>query len=312
MKYEYMEYKQTPFIEIMADYDIVERSYNTQTHKKENFLHSSEQMHLFYDRTGGHRVTVDDLQYQTKAGDLILIHPWSLHWFEFLREDCHYVLVQFLPNMFDVIEAIPQIKTDIAYWFNRAGKSHSNFLSLNEKQKKKIEALFDKYDSHCGYGFDILRFCTFVETLLYVSICFKKNAEIKKEESYKPSLSQKAIEYIDKHFTKNIKISDIATELFVNEKYLCTAFKHQTGMTVKQYINHCQVQQAKRILADRRKTPQDAFEKSGFKDYPTFYRMFKKVTGMTPTYYQKFDRKQLEENYPPTLKIKNSGQLPED
>ena len=309
---EHMKYKQNPFIEIMADYDIVERSYYTKTHHKENFLHFSEQIQIFYDRTGGHRVTVDEIQYQTKAGDLILVQPWSLHWFECLKEDCRYALIQFLPNMFDVIESIPQIKTDIGYWFKRAGKSHLNFLSLNEKQKQKIEGLFDKYDSHGGYGFDIMRFCTFTETLLYVSICFKKNAEIKEETSYKPSLSQKVIDYIDKHFTENIKISDIATVLFVNEKYLCTAFKRQTGMTVKQYINHCQVHQAKKILSDTRKTPQDAFEKSGFKYYPTFYRMFKKATGMTPTYYQKFDRKQLEDSYPPKLKAKMLGQLPED
>ncbi len=306
-----MEYKQTPFLEIMADYDIVERSTNNDNHLKENHLHTSEQIQIFYDRTGGHRVTIDEIEYETQPKNLIVIQPWNLHWIECLNEDCRYVLVQFSPSMFQVIEQIPQIKTDMAYWINRAGKSHSNFLELNEKQKEKLEALFARYDSHGGYGFDVLRFCTFTETLLYLSICFKRNAELQ-EKSYKIPLSQKAIDYIDQHFSESIHIADIATALFVNEKYLCTAFKQQTGMTVKQYINHCRIFQAKKILNIPTKTPQDAFEKSGFKDYPTFYRMFKKITGETPTHYQKTFRKKIEDSYPPELKAKMTNQLPEE
>ena len=283
-----MEYNHIPLIEIYTKYDMPSRHADHYIHHREDYIHVCEQIQIFYDVEEAHLITINSLRYQTKPGDLIIIQPWTPHRIQCLHENSKYNLIQFSPTIFESIAQIPHCQTDMAYWINQAGKCHTDHMNLNEVQRKRIEEFFAKYDSHRGFAMDLFRFSTFLETLAYICICLKRESEFKNGKAAKTTLSKKAMEYVEERFQEHILVSDIARHLFVTEKYLCSTFKKQTGFTIKQFISHCRIQKARSILYDVRNTPKDGFLQSGYSDYPTFLRMFKKIVGKTPTEYQKF------------------------
>ena len=306
-----MQFKQYPFIEIFARYDVKIRQLHHENHIKEDLKHVCDQIQIFYNIKGKHLVTLDDLKYYTEPRELVIIHPWHPHRIQCLEEDCVYGYIQFTPEMFDIFTNVPHLKTDLRYWINNAGKSHENHFILTESQARKLENYIYKYDDHSGFAVDFFRISTFIEILAHITICIKQHTEFKDARSANTTISERTIEYIDHNLSENIQLKDIAAHLYITEKYLCSVFKKQTGFTIKQYISHCRIQNAKRVLGDETKSPKDAFAKSGYNDYPTFLRMFKKLTGCTPTEFQE-TKKAQNSKFPKELQEKLSDKLPED
>ncbi len=89
-------------------------------------------------------------------------------------------------------------------------------------------------------------------------------------------------QYINKHLFEPISLSMIATEVHLVERYLCTLFKKQTGMTVVEYINAERIDAAKKLIATNDIPLYKVAEECGFTDYNHFTRTFKKLTGTSP------------------------------
>lgn len=125
-------------------------------------------------------------------------------------------------------------------------------------------------------------------------------------------ISKKAMNYIDLHYLENITLEDIANHLFISRKYLNNVFKKETNFTVKNYIIHRRIIQAKLYLRDQNASVQEAFSSSGFSDYSNFFKHFKKIVGMTPKQYQKYFLAYQKNYYKPELLEKFNSDLTDE
>ena len=92
---------------------------------------------------------------------------------------------------------------------------------------------------------------------------------------------------IDKVIQENVwgKITPtmISGELRMNVSYLCREFKCATGKTIGTYINECKIHEAMRLL---RMNLIEISDMLSFSSQSYFHRVFKKVTGKTPSEYR--------------------------
>lgn len=99
--------------------------------------------------------------------------------------------------------------------------------------------------------------------------------------------------YIAEHYTQQITRQSIAAHIGVTPNYISTLFKKSTGSSLVSYITQVRIDKAKELLLKGKYKHTEISSMVGFKDSFYFSKSFKKITGMTPSEYQK---KQLDLN----------------
>lgn len=96
----------------------------------------------------------------------------------------------------------------------------------------------------------------------------------------------KTIDYINNHLYENIKINDIAEYINLNQFYLSTLFKQETGVNLKDFILKKKIETARNMIDYSDLSFIEIAEELGFCSQSYFILSFKKIIGMTPKKYQ--------------------------
>lgn len=98
---------------------------------------------------------------------------------------------------------------------------------------------------------------------------------------------KRAKAYLHENFDADLSIEDLCNDLKVSRSYLMAAFKESEGKTINQYLTQLRVKRAI-VLLKTKSVTQTAFE-VGYNNSNYFSTVFKKITGKTPSQYQKHD-----------------------
>ncbi|GBG06486.1 putative DNA-binding response regulator [Paenibacillus agaridevorans] len=93
-------------------------------------------------------------------------------------------------------------------------------------------------------------------------------------------------QYIAEFYATNFSMDDVADYVGVNRKYLSQLFKKQYNMTLTDYVSQYRIEQAKLLLADTKMKINDIGSNVGFNSKSYFTKVFKMLTGITPTEYR--------------------------
>ncbi|MEK8127920.1 helix-turn-helix domain-containing protein [Paenibacillus filicis] len=91
--------------------------------------------------------------------------------------------------------------------------------------------------------------------------------------------------YVIVNIDKIVTLEELSSVLHLNPSYLSRLFKKETGENFVEYITKVKVEHAKELLDQTQLSVDEIAEKIGYeKNY--FYKVFKKLTGMTPNHYR--------------------------
>ncbi|MDD4413763.1 MAG: AraC family transcriptional regulator [Oscillospiraceae bacterium] len=93
--------------------------------------------------------------------------------------------------------------------------------------------------------------------------------------------------YIDRHFTENIRIKELASRFFISVSYLAHSFREWTGSSPKEYIMRSRIAYAKELLINTDLSVAVIAGRCGFGDVSNFVRSFKKEVSQTPFGYRR-------------------------
>lgn len=103
----------------------------------------------------------------------------------------------------------------------------------------------------------------------------------------KDSTFKKMLHYLNEHYTKQIKLKDVAEYFHINKNYASLLFKKYTNMTYSEYVNSLRLNRAKELLVSTALSVAEVAERSGYGDYFYFCKLFKKTFGITPAQYRR-------------------------
>lgn len=93
------------------------------------------------------------------------------------------------------------------------------------------------------------------------------------------------LKYINDNLISPINIDSIASHFFMSRYSLMHKFKEFTGFTISNYITQKRLIVASTLLRAGKKSS-EVYLSSGFRDYSSFYRSFKKFFGISPKEYR--------------------------
>ena len=97
----------------------------------------------------------------------------------------------------------------------------------------------------------------------------------------------KALDYIEKHLREEYSTAKLAKECFVSESRLYHLFREEMHTTPVTYKNELRILRSIEHIKSGYKTVEEISEELGFRSASYFRRVFKDITGMTPTEYRK-------------------------
>ena len=92
-----------------------------------------------------------------------------------------------------------------------------------------------------------------------------------------------ALAYINQHYREGVTLKQVAAECHINTSYLGQVFHKETGSAFTDYVNALRIKEARRLLNNPTLKVYEVAEQVGFTDYHYFLKIFKKVTGITPS-----------------------------
>lgn len=111
------------------------------------------------------------------------------------------------------------------------------------------------------------------------------------EPSSTSSLVQRAVSYLQTHYQdSSLTASSLAQELYASREHLSRAFKESTMESIHSYLTHLRMQHCRQALSEGASVL-SACNESGFPDYSSFLKTFRKMYGMTPAAYRAQYRK---------------------
>ncbi|MEG1193399.1 MAG: response regulator [Clostridia bacterium] len=104
-------------------------------------------------------------------------------------------------------------------------------------------------------------------------------------ETHSPKLAG-VVDYLREHFTEDIGLERVAHTFRMHKAYLAKIFKAQLGVSVNEYIRDLRMARAKALLGEDDARVGEVAQTLGFNNPQTFYNLFKRETGMSPSEYK--------------------------
>jgi len=106
------------------------------------------------------------------------------------------------------------------------------------------------------------------------------------EANAEPPIIHRAKEFIEKHKSDPISLSEVARALNVSTFYFCKLFKKATGINFTEYLSRVRIEKAKNLLLNPNLRVSEIAYEVGFQSLTHFNRVFLRIVGRSPTAYR--------------------------
>ena len=101
------------------------------------------------------------------------------------------------------------------------------------------------------------------------------------------SVARNCENWLKEHYLQTNAVQQVVEQAGIPERTLKRRFKAATGSTLIEYLQNLRIEEAKRLLETGKTPVDDISSKAGYEDPSFFRRLFKRLTGLTPSQYRR-------------------------
>jgi len=253
--------------------------------------HIHDFIEILYCFQGEYQVFVGDREYVFCPGDMIVINSRQIH-------ECYprnasageYLVVKFQPEMiYACYNSAVELQYALPFLFGDGG-----FLA----HPKELEHVFQNIARELQtrtYGYELAMKSGIYQIILWITRCSGRKPDTLNffsEETIRKIIS--AFSYIEKHYTEDISVRQIAGAVYMEYTYFSRIFRQFTKKSCTEYINHFRIQKAESLLLAGNLNITEISVQVGFDNVSYFIKQFRKFRGISPKQYQINLQKRLQ------------------
>lgn len=168
--------------------------------------------------------------------------------------------------------------------FSRAREKKSGVLRMpsfkNSRLYQTLLALEESTHEE-DYASDLYRDVLFLEFMIHLNRAAVHDSLHFMETGEANEKILAILAYVNEHLTEELSINALAEKFFTSKYYLMHSFKKETGYTIGNYLAIKRLRFARDLISKGMPATRACFE-SGFQNYSTFFRAYKKHFGVSP------------------------------
>lgn len=244
--------------------------------------HVHNEFEIILIKRGQSEIKIGSEALSAREGDMILINPMEVHCVKLDTKNEY----EHLCMCFDVSLISDREISD-------------SLLDGSLSSPHRIDKGFKVYDSicQCFKGlFEIAekeRKGKLLEASAYVSLMFAHminegilSGRVRRDK--KSKFYSETIKYISDNYEKDITSKDPARELFYTQSHFCRCFLESFGISFSNFLNIYRISKAKEMLENPNVRISYVAQSCGFSNQNYFARCFKKIVGISPSEYKKY------------------------
>ncbi len=254
-------------------------------------FHAHNFYEVIYVMSGAYSAMINDRIYQAKKGDFLLINRDVMHRYHETeqREDVSNRIILWITPGF--LSELSGEDMDFTQCFQNTDVCAYHFPIYYEEmlQGYLLKLAMTEVVGFQGEGVKEVADRGYL-TLFFVYLnllCNKKEYQSMGENYYMHPLVQKISDYIDLHLAEKIFVEDLSQVVHMSKYHFLRTFKEVSGETVHNYIITKRLMKACESLRQGASVG-EAYEQSGFAEYTSFLRNFKRVYGISPGKYTQY------------------------
>ena len=221
---------------------------------------------------------IEGKAYHLKPWDILLVSRHTIHKSEIDASVPYERFILWIKN------DIPN--KQLLQCFQKASDRSYNLVRLNSSLQEKLKDVLFELEASArseAFGKDILTQALFQEFMVYLNRIFLEKQYIfdKKSYSYDSQIAN-ILKYINHHLGEDLSVDALASRHYISKYHLMRKFKEETGYTLHNYVINKRLLQARTLISEGTPILKAAHE-SGFAEYSTFSRAYRKQFGKAPS-----------------------------
>ena len=221
---------------------------------------------------------IEGKAYHLKPWDILLVSRHAIHKSEIDASVPYERFILWIKN------DIPN--KQLLQCFQKASDRSYNLVRLNSSLQEKLKDVLFELEASArseAFGKDILTQALFQEFMVYLNRIFLEKQYIfdKKSYSYDSQIAN-ILKYINHHLGEDLSVDALASRHYISKYHLMRKFKEETGYTLHNYVINKRLLQARTLISEGTPILKAAHE-SGFAEYSTFSRAYRKQFGKAPS-----------------------------
>lgn len=221
---------------------------------------------------------IEGKSYHLNPWDILLVNQYAIHKPEIDTSVPYERFILWVRS--DIADS------ELTACFQKARDRSFNLIRLNSQIQERLKDILYELESSLdspAFASPLLCRALFSQFMVYLNRIFLEKQYILDQKSYSyDSQVENLLRYINRHLDADLSIETLAQKYFLSKYHMMRKFKEETGYTMHNYIV------SKRLLLARSLISQGtpvikAAQQSGFGDYTTFVRAYKKQFGTPPS-----------------------------
>lgn len=234
--------------------------------------------------SGDVRYLIEGRNYLLKEGDILLIPAFAIHQPMISGEEAYSRYILWIrPESLE--------RWNLTDGFSICEEQNAYLLKRNRYDRSELMGLLqrlEKTETEKEYGWEAMKEALFIEIATQVSrAVLQTGPSLREHEELSDPRIDAILQYMNQNLTEDLSVEALSGHFYLSKSWLMHRFKEIANCTIHQYVLQKRLILSTQKLLEQTSAEQAARE-SGFTDYSTFLRAFRRVYGVTPREYVRY------------------------